>query len=260
MNETLLQPLLAAPERAGIFTDFDGTLSRIVQKPSDARPIEGARDVLSRLAHRFAVVSVVSGRSAGDLLEWLGPEVEIWGVHGAETVVDRRVVLSERAQPYRDLMSEVLAQARQRVEASGVEGVVVEDKTVMVGLHFRAADDIGKARDVLDQIAEDLVDEFGLLRAGGRLAFELRPPEDFTKQDVVLMRAREAGLEAVLFAGDDRVDIPAFEALDILASDGVRTLRVAVASEEAPAELLDRADVVVDGPQGTVRFLRGLLS
>jgi len=34
------------PDRAGVFLDFDGTVSEIVEMPSDARPVEGAREVL----------------------------------------------------------------------------------------------------------------------------------------------------------------------------------------------------------------------
>lgn len=260
MDDELFEPFRAAPERAGIFTDFDGTLSRIVEEPSAARPIEGSREVLSGLADRFALVSVVSGRSAGELLEWLGDDIEIWGVHGAETVSHGRVVLSPTAEPYRDLMTRVLHEARRRAADIGMDGVLVEDKTVMVGLHYRAAADTERARMLLDGIADDLAREFGLWRASGRMAFELRPPEAFTKEAVVLMRARQEHLSAVLFVGDDRVDIPAFAALDVLASEGVATVRVAVSSDEAPAELIERADVVVDGPEETVTLLRTLVS
>jgi hypothetical protein len=38
----------------------------------------------------------------------------------------------------------------------------------------------------------------------------------------------------------------------------VHTLRVAVASSEAPADLLDRADLVLDGPPAVLAFLRRL--
>ena len=258
--DDLLSPFRSAPQTAGIFSDFDGTLSRIVHVPDEARPIEGARDVLARLAERFSVVSVVSGRAAGDLLEWLGPEVEIWGTHGAETVANGRVVLAKKAEPHRDLMSRVLDEARRRVAEIPMSGLLVEDKTVRGGLHFRAAEDVDRGRILLDAIAEDLVREFGLRRAGGRLAFELRPPEDFSKENVVLYRAREANLQAVLFAGDDRVDIPAFEALDELAREGVATVRVAVSSDEAPPELIERADIVVRGPAEVVTLFRKLLN
>lgn len=240
--------------------DFDGTLSQIVLIPSDARPVEGAREVLARLAQTFPVAAIVSGRSAADLLEWLGPGIEIWGVHGAETVFDGRVVLSPRAKPHRELMERVLSEARQRVLELGIDGVLVEDKTTMVNLHYRAAENPQRAGDILDGIASELAREHGLHRATGRLTFELRAPEPFSKEDVVLARAREAQLEAVLFVGDDTVDIPAFEALDALAAEGVATVKVAVASSEAPLELLARADILVPGPAGAVAMLESLVS
>ena len=260
MNDELLAALRAAPQSSGIFTDFDGTLSHIAEVPSDARPIEGARDLLRRLAERYAVVSVVSGRSAAELVEWLGTGIEIWGVHGAETVVDGEVVLAPRAERHLKLMREVLRASRERVARIPMRGLLVEDKTVMVTFHYRAADDVDEARVLLDEIVDDLVREYGLERAEGKLAVELRPPERFTKEAVVESRAREAQLRAVLFAGDDVVDLPAFEALDTLARDGVTTARVAVASDEAPPELLARADITVNGPEGVVGLFEKLLS
>ena len=260
MYEELLAPFLREPGRAGIFMDFDGTLSEIVTIPSDARPAEGAREVLERLAGSFSVVAIVSGRSAADLLEWIGPGIEIWGVHGAETVFDGKVVLSPSAKPHRALMERVLSEARRRVAELGIDGVLVEDKTTVVNLHYRAAEDHEYAGELLDGIAAELARDHGLFRATGRLTFELRAPEPFSKADVVLARAREAQLDAVLFAGDDTVDIPAFEALDILAAEGVATVKVAVASSEAPAGLLARADMVVPGPQGAVALLESLVS
>jgi trehalose 6-phosphate phosphatase len=258
MHEELLAPFHAEPGRAGIFMDFDGTLSQIVLIPSDARPVEGAREVLALLARSYAVVAIVSGRSAADLLEWLGPGIEIWGVHGAETVFDGKVVLSPRAEPHMELMGRVLSDARRKVEELGIDGVLVEDKTTVVNLHYRAAPDTDRAGVLLDGIAAELAREHGLHRASGRLTFELRAPESFSKEDVVLVRSREAQLEAVLFVGDDTVDLPAFEALDALAGEGVTTVKVAVASSEAPPELLERADLVVPGPAGTVRLLESL--
>jgi trehalose 6-phosphate phosphatase len=52
--------------------------------------------------------------------------------------------------------------------------------------------------------------------------------------------------------------VPAFEALDDLARSGAHAVRVAVRSEESPAELMRRADLVVDGPEGVVDLLERL--
>ncbi|HET7481501.1 MAG TPA: trehalose-phosphatase, partial [Actinomycetota bacterium] len=91
------------------------------------------------------------------------------------------------------------------------------------------------------------------------LAFELRPPEPFSKSDVILTRSRALGLRAVMFIGDDRVDLPGFDALDELARTGVATVRVAVSSDEVPEDLVARADVVVEGPEGCLDLLSQLL-
>ena len=258
MDEYLLAPFHAAPQRSGIFMDFDGTLSHIVELPGDARPAQGAREVLRVLGHMFAVVAVVSGRSASQLLEWLGEDVEIWGVHGAERVSDGRVVLSPIAEEHRELMARVLEDAKERVADLGIPGVLVEDKTAMVNLHYRAAEDTGRAGEFVHGIASALAEDHGLRMTTGRLTYELAPPIRFSKEDVVLTRARQARLEAVLFIGDDTVDIPAFAALDVLASEGAAAVRVAVESLEAPQALIERADILLSGPDETVRFLESL--
>lgn len=257
MSDDLLRPFLERPDRAGIFLDFDGTLSEIVSVPSEARPAEGASDLLGALAHEYAVVAIVSGRSAHELVAWLGPDVEIWGVHGAQRAVAGAVELSPLAAPFAPLMRDVHEAAARALADVDLEGVLLEDKEVMLALHFRNARDVERARVVLDEIAADLSARYGLKRAGGRLAYELRPPAEFTKAAVV--RERAAGLEAVAFAGDDRVDLPGFDALDELAREGAATLRIAVDSSEAPPELLERADVVVDGPAGAIELLGKLL-
>jgi trehalose 6-phosphate phosphatase len=257
VSDDLLRPFLERPESAGIFLDFDGTLSEIVRVPSEARPAEGVSDLLRRLAEAYAVVAVVSGRSAAELAEWLGPDVEVWGLHGAQRARGGRVELSAAAVPFVSSMQAVRAEAAAEVDRLGLEGAIVEDKTVMVTLHYRAAADPERARAALDELATTLAGRHGLTLVAGRASFELRPPIDFTKAAVV--RARGAGLGAVAFAGDDSVDLPGFDALDELAREGAATLRIAVRSDEAPPELLRRADAVVEGPRGAVALLEALL-
>lgn len=253
-------PFETSPASSGIFADFDGTLSEIVHLPHDARPIEGAVELLHELAERFGLVAIVSGRSAAQLVEWIGPSIEIWGTHGAEFAHGGSISLTDRAARYEELMAHVREEAETMLADLDLEGVLIEDKRIMLGLHFRAATDVEHARAELDRLAQDLADRHGLLRAGGRLAFELRPPESFSKAAVVLQRARELHLEAAMFIGDDRVDLPGFDALDVLADEGLATLRVAVRSDEVPSELIERADVVVENPSAVLEFLRGLLS
>lgn len=257
MSDDLLRPFLEHPESAGVFLDFDGTLSEIVPVPSNARPVEGALELLAEMARRYAVVAIVSGRSAHELVDRLGPDVEIWGVHGAQRTANGVVTLAPRAEPFAAQMKAVHDEAADAIGALGLEGAIVEDKAVMVTLHFRAATDPDRAKRELEKLASDLSERHGLTCVPGRGSFELRPEIDFTKALVV--RERAEGLRAVAFAGDDTVDLPAFDALDELARKGVATLRIAVSSDEAPAELLERADVVVEGPAGAIELLKRLV-
>ncbi len=68
----LLAQLAANAGSAGVFSDFDGTLSAIVDDPASARPLPGSADVLGRLAERLLMVAVVSGRPGAFLAEHLG--------------------------------------------------------------------------------------------------------------------------------------------------------------------------------------------
>jgi hypothetical protein len=45
-----------------------------------------------------------------------------------------------------------------------------------------------------------------------------------------------------------------------LEARGVEVLKVAVASDEAPGDLIERADLVVDGPRAVLDLLRQLAS
>jgi trehalose 6-phosphate phosphatase len=91
----------------------------------------------------------------------------------------------------------------------------------------------------------------------GRLVLELRPP-GFDKRGALLSLC-DPRPSAVLFAGDDVGDLPAFDAVDELRAQGVAGVTVCSASDEGPAQLRERADLVVDGPAGVVALLARLL-
>jgi len=249
--------LISSRDSAGIFVDFDGTLSHVVDVPSRARPAAGATEVLDSLAETFALVAIVSGRGTRELMEWLGPKLEIWGVHGAERAQAGEVHLVEELRPYVPVLERARAEAEDALSDDVFDGCLVEDKGVVIALHHRMATN-PQAPDRLRGLADLLAREHGLVRTDARMAFELRPPVDISKGSVVLKRVRELNLSAAAFLGDDLVDLAAFDALDELESEGRDVFRVAIASDEAPGELLERADLVIDGVEGAVGWLSDL--
>jgi trehalose 6-phosphate phosphatase len=93
----------------------------------------------------------------------------------------------------------------------------------------------------------------------GKLVWELRPAVRSDKGHAVRPVMAESGARAVVVAGDDLGDLPAFAAATEL-SGGASGLKVAVRSSETPPALLADADLVVAGPPGLRKFLRRLLT
>lgn len=82
-----LDALRREPSRTALLTDFDGTLSSIVEDPAAAVPLPGAVEVLARLAERYGLVGVVSGRPVSylaDRLRGVGDRVWLSGLYGLE--------------------------------------------------------------------------------------------------------------------------------------------------------------------------------
>jgi trehalose 6-phosphate phosphatase len=103
--------------------------------------------------------------------------------------------------------------------------------------------------------------ELGLTVYPTRMARELRPPLAVDKGSAVRALLRDApAATSAAFAGDDRGDLPALDALDALEAEGRLTgaVRIAVRSTEVPGELIERADIIVDGPAGLSDWLGAL--
>ncbi|MFF3503627.1 trehalose-phosphatase [Streptomyces sp. NPDC003247] len=257
-----LRAILARPAGTLVGLDFDGTLAPIVENPDDARAHPDAVPALARLAPQVASVAVVTGRPAAVAVRNGGfagvPGLEhltVLGHYGAERWDARTDTVSAPA-PHPGVAA-VRAELPGVLEAAGAwRGTWVEEKGRAVAVHTRRAEDPQAAFEAVRQPLGDLAARHGLIVEPGRMVLELRPP-GVDKGVALLEHARETGAEAVLYAGDDLGDLPAFAAVEKLRSDGVPGLLVASGSTEV-TELAERADLVVDGPAGVVDLLRAL--
>lgn len=240
----------AVAAQAGILTDFDGTLSPIVERPEAARPLEGIPELLDRLSERYAIVGVLSGRPVAFLQAWLPSSLLLSGLYGLEVV--RGGVRDDH--PSGGMWREVIDDVATVARATGPKDMRVESKGLSLTLHYRGHPEL---EGEVQALAERQAARSGLSLRTARMSYELHPPIDADKGTA--LRDLAHGLEAVCFLGDDRGDLPAFAELERLAGEGVLTVRIAVRSDEAPDELLDAADVVVDGPEGARDLLQQLL-
>ena len=69
-----------------------------------------------------------------------------------------------------------------------------------------------------------------------------------------------SGVRAALFGGDDVTDLDGFAALTALVEEGAldHALRVGVRSDEGPPEIIEQADLAVDGIEGFQQVLAEL--
>lgn len=235
--------------------DYDGTLAPIVARPSEAVPADGALDALRALSGRVGTLALVTGRPAAVVVE-LGALAEIPGL----------VVLGQYGAQRWSAGALTSAPALPGVEAARAalpglllgSGAELEDKGLALVVHTRTTADPTGTLEALAPGVRELAARIGLEVHPGRFVLEVRPP-GFDKR-AALLSLCDPPPSAVLFAGDDLGDLPAYDAVDELRAAGVPGLLVCSGSTEGPEALAERADLVVDGPAGVVALLRGLLA
>lgn len=233
----LLAELAQKPREAAIILDVDGTLSPIVARPEDAAVPAPTRELLADLVGRYGLVACLSGRPGGDA-------ARVVGVNGIRYVGEHGLELASGAEVWAERLASFAA-AEDWPHEPG--------KRLSLAFHYREAGDIEAAEEELRRVADRARAE-GLRPRWGRRVLEIRPPIEGDKGTAVTLLLAESGLRRALYAGDDTTDIDAFRGLDGLEL----AIRVAVISDEAPAELEPAADLVVAGPDALAELLRRL--
>lgn len=257
-----LEAIIARPTSAVLAFDFDGTLAPIVPDPEQARAHPDAVPALAAIAPRVASVAVVTGRPAGVAVRHGGfagvPGLEhlvVLGHYGAERW--DAVTSTVQAPAPHPGVAEARAELPGFLDSIGAwQGTWIEEKGRAVAVHTRRAQDPQAAFEALREPLAELATRHGLIVEPGRMVLELRPP-GMDKGVALGEYVRDIGAESVMYCGDDLGDLPAFAAVEKLRSDGTPGLLVCSGSNEV-TELSDRADLVVDGPEGVVRLLAAL--
>jgi trehalose 6-phosphate phosphatase len=204
----------------------------------------GVTDVLTSLVGRYRVVAIISGRRSEELAALLPVNgISYFGLYGMQGA----------APDLADAVSPLVDRA-----AAAVAGARVEHKVSSLAVHYRQASEPSVAHAALLCELEDIAAANGLAVLEGKMVLELVPSGRPRKGGAVERILGEHRLHAALFAGDDVADVEAFDALDAARERGVEVVKVGVASAEAPVVVLERADLVVEGPAGLVELLRQL--
>jgi trehalose 6-phosphate phosphatase len=191
--------------RALLAFDIDGTLAPIVAKPWEARIPDQLQALLAKLCAR-AVVAIVTGRAIADARRMLSfkPRYLI-GNHGAEGVPGVDAGARNFEAICRGWLAALYAEG---AALSPPPGIVVEDKTYSLALHYRHADDVDAARQWLEKHAITLTPRPWLIP--GKFVVNLLPPGAPHKGDALLALLAHSGLAHAIYVGDDVTDEAVF--------------------------------------------------
>lgn len=205
-----------------LLTDYDGTLTPIVDRPELANLSEDTRRLLGSLARqRHFTLGVISGRALVDLKDKVGISGIIYaGNHGLEIEgpgLSFVNPVAEELRPILRIMHYVLGRALETIR-----GVFVENKGLTLSVHYRLVEE-HRAREV-ENIVKQVIggaEAAGQARiTSGKKVYEVRPAVTWDKGKAIklLMKkygrgGRTSGLLPI-YLGDDRTDEDGFRVIE----------------------------------------------
>jgi len=198
-----------------------------VARPDLTRVSPQLVDMLNNIHRRLdGALAIITGRPLVDLDRLLAPlTLPAAGIHGIE---------------HRDTPGEVEFQCQTaipdsarmpiRALAAGDGRLVLEDKGVSLGLHFRQAPELETMiRETFDKISATLGPKYAV--QDGKMVLELRPTgiDKGSAIEKFMTKAPFAGRRAI-FIGDDTTDEDAFAAVNRLHGDSIKVGKSATAS------------------------------
>ncbi|OGO24458.1 MAG: trehalose-phosphatase [Chloroflexi bacterium RBG_16_50_9] len=205
-----------------LLTDFDGTLTPIVERPELADLSDDTRWILQALARqRHITLGVISGRALADLEERVGISGIIYaGNHGLEIEgpgISFVNPMAEELRPIFRIMHYVLGRA-----LGAVRGVLVENKGLSLSIHYRLAERhrSGEVERIIRQVVGGTEASGQARITSGKKVYEVRPTVTWDKGKAIklLMKkygkgGRESGLVPMYF-GDDLTDEDGFRVIE----------------------------------------------
>lgn len=235
--------------KIALFLDFDGTLAPIIERPREAKALEGTEELVSALGEKIDV-AVISGRGLDDIRRrfWVD-DIYYAGSHGMEIVApDGRVHEPEAVEQYLPVLNRIEGPLRDRF--AGRDGIEIERKRFGLTVHFRREPE---AKGEVEQVLGQIVAENPGLKVGlGKMVRELQPDVEWDKGHA--LRFIQKQLADVgrggrpIYIGDDWTDEHAFEVIE---DEGIGIL---VSEEERPTA----ARYGLANPGEVQEFLRAL--
>ena len=262
MNTHLDIQMVLAQRPVGMALDIDGTLSPIAPTPDEARIYPGVLSLLER-AKKHAHIAILTGRSIDDGAGMLNIDgLTYIGTHGMEWSEGlpwiHPVEIIPEALNYYEPGKYLLDLVEQHL--SELPGVIVQRKRIGGSIHYRLAPDHTETRQKLLSLLKQPARQVNMSLSEGKLIIEIRVPLPIHKGLALRQFVQRYGLNAIVFAGDDRTDLDAVKEITTMRKEGLAAISIVVQHHDTLPELLAQADIVVQEVPGMVELLREMVT
>jgi len=236
--------------RLVIFTDYDGTLSPIVEDPNSAFIPPKTSETLNRLAHNFTV-GIITGRSLQKIKDFVKlPNLYYAGSHGLDIIGPDESFKYTPGEDFRKIILDLQANLQEAIDSDeDLDKASVESSGFHVSVHYRRLNPefVPKLRCLTQSVVEN--SGYAVKICGGKMVYEVRPICEWNKGEALtylyrqIIQGEEEKVEELktetsfvpIYLGDDTSDEDAFHALKAKLGHGIGIL-VSDTNKETHAE------------------------
>jgi len=201
-----------------LFLDFDGTLAPMRRHPDKVKLSKVNRRILENLFSLPRInIAIVSGRRLSQIRKIIGIKgITYVGNHGFEILKGQEKKVFQKDARAEKTMKLIACELREAFRK--YKGVLIEDKGVTLGVHFRMAEmsKMPEIERLFDRVIKPYKARKKVLVRPGKKSWEIRPAVKWDKGRAVLKLLKEKkdnASYAVFYIGDDVTDEDAFRAL-----------------------------------------------
>lgn len=190
--------------------DFDGTLSKIVKNPDDAKIDRSTLRLLQKLG-QIAPVAIISGRSLSDLKIKFDPTpgflVGNHGLEGIHTGDQKLELFRQSCEKWKSHLAKTISAG-----GSNLDGIEIEDKIYSIAVHYRKSRTKRLAKSmILDSLVE-LTPSARIIM--GKCVVNIVPTGAPHKGIALLELMLKSDTKSALYIGDDDTDEDVFTLSD----------------------------------------------
>ena len=196
-----------------IFSDYDGTLTPITDKPDRAVLSEKKKTLLRSLSenprYKLAIVSARPSEDVQNLLRM--KSVFYIGNHGLEIIGPSLHMMHPKVEAFIPLID--LVRKGLQKELDSIPGVEIEDKRLTLTVHYRSVAREKTAE--IRRILRERMQKFDLIVSQGKKAYDIKPNIKWNKGDASRWLLEAVDRDALpIYMGDDASDEDAFGSLE----------------------------------------------